>query len=60
MLDIAAKLSREFPQIRVDFYEAEDGLYVGELMLYSIYKYESEEWDRKFGEKFILPDAKRT
>ena len=60
MLDIAAKLSREFPQIRVDFYEAEDGLYVGELMLYSIYKYESEEWDRKFGDKFILPDTERT
>lgn len=60
MLDIAAKLSQGFPEMRVDFYEAEDGLYVGELTLYSLFKYESEEWDRKFGEKFILPDTKRT
>ena len=49
-----------FTDMRVDFYEAEDGLYVGELTLYSLFKYESEEWDRKFGEKFILPDTKRT
>ena len=59
MLEIATKLSQGFPQIRVDFYEAEDGLYVGELTLYSIFKYESEEWDRRFGEKFILPDTEQ-
>lgn len=57
MIEIAAKLSQGFPQIRVDFYEAEDGLYLGEMTLDSAFRYESKEWDRKFGDKFILPPA---
>ncbi len=60
MLEISAKLSQGFPQIRVDFYEAEDGLYIGELTLYSGFWPEDEDWDRKLGVKFILPDTKRT
>lgn len=55
MLEIAGKLSEGFPQIRADFYEAEGKLYIGELTLYAGLQFESEEWDRKFGEKFILP-----
>ncbi len=57
MLKIAGKLSEGFPQIRADFYEAEGKLYIGELTLYAGLQFESEEWDRKFGEKFILPPA---
>ena len=57
MLEIAAELSKDFPQIRVDFYDAADGLYVGELTLYAGFEFESREWDRVFGEKFILPKS---
>ena len=59
MLEIATKLSQGFPQIRVDFYEAEDGLYIGALTLYSGFWPEEEDWDREQGDKFILPDTER-
>ena len=55
MVEIAGELSKGFPQIRVDFYESEGRLYIGELTLYAGLQFESEEWDRKFGEKFVLP-----
>ncbi len=55
MLEISKKLSYGFPQIRVDFYEADGKLYIGEMTLYSGFLFDSEEWDREFGKKFILP-----
>ncbi len=57
MLEISAKLSKGFPQIRVDFYEVKDRLYIGELTLYAGTQFESAEWDKKFGEKFVLPKS---
>ncbi len=55
MLEISAKLSKDFPQVRVDFYEVGDRLYLGELTFYSGIRFEDRQWDKTFGEKFILP-----
>ena len=57
MLKLSAKLSKGFPQIRVDFYETKDKLYIGELTLYAGTQFESPEWDKRFGERFILPKS---
>lgn len=59
MKEIAGKLSRGFPQLRVDFYCTEEHVYVGELTLFhfgGFVPFEPEEWDAKFGEWIQLPD----
>ncbi len=56
MIRVAEKLSQGFPHIRVDYYDAADGLYIGEMTLYSSHTYEQPEFDRGLGEKFILPN----
>ena len=55
MLSLATKLSQGFPFMRVDFYEQGDRVYIGELACYSGNHFDQEEWDRKIGQKFILP-----
>lgn len=59
MLKIAEKLAKPFPFIRVDFYDVDGKIYVGELTfspgvgLNDYY----EEWDNKFGEYLTFPEA---
>lgn len=55
MIEIAEKLSQGFPHIRVDFYDAEDGLYIGEMTLYNTTIYEQREFDLRLGNLFVLP-----
>jgi len=53
MISLAEKLSSGIPHLRVDFYEANGNLYVGELTFshYSgIVPFDPPEWDLKFGE----------
>lgn len=53
MIAIAEKLSKEFPHVRVDFYDINNKLYVGEMTFYSMggyCKFTPKEWDYKFGE----------
>lgn len=62
MLEIANKLAKPFPFVRVDFYESKDGdkIYVGELTFYPGGGYEAFqpiEWDYKLGEMLRLPEA---
>ena len=58
MISIAEKLSKEFPHVRVDFYDVNNKIYVGEMTFYSMggyCKFTPKEWDAKFGEWFDLP-----
>lgn len=58
MIDIARKLSKDFPHVRVDLYNVDGQIFFGELTFYngSGYKgYEPDEFDFIVGEKFELP-----
>lgn len=57
MVEIAEKLSQGFPHVRVDFYDATDGLYIGEMTLYNSPVYEQRDWDLRLGNLFVLPTA---
>lgn len=62
MIELANKLAKPFPFVRVDFYESKDGLrvYVGELTFYPGGGYETfqpMEWDYKLGSMINLPEA---
>ncbi len=58
MKELAKKLSTGIPHIRVDFYEMNGKLYVGELTFFhwsGIVPFEPEQWDYTFGEWLELP-----
>ena len=58
MKDIAQKLSKGFPFVRVDLYSVKEGVYFGELTFYpaSGYGYFTpDEWDEKIGEMLTIP-----
>lgn len=59
MLELAEKLSKPFPLVRVDFYDVDGKIYVGEMTFspgggFNTYY---EEWDNKLGEYLQLPKA---
>lgn len=59
MKELASKLSKGFPHLRVDFYEMDDKIYFGELTFShwsGIVPFEPVEWDYKFGEWLHLPE----
>lgn len=61
MKKIASKLSENFCEVRVDFYEVNGTIYVGELTLFhhgGWMKFEPESWDRTFGDWIELPIEK--
>jgi hypothetical protein len=61
MISIAEQLSKEFPHVRVDFYDINNKLYVGEMTFYSMggyCKFTPKEWDYKFGEWLDLSKIK--
>ena len=58
---LAEKLSINIPHVRIDFYEANNQVYFGEMTFFSYSgwtKFEPYEWDYKFGEWLILPPQK--
>lgn len=57
MKTIAKKLSKPFPFVRVDFYEVEGKVYVGELTFYSDGGYNTyyPEYNKLFGSYLTLP-----
>lgn len=62
MLELSRKLSEGIPFLRVDMYEINGKVYVGEMTFYSWAGFEPfhpEEWDYKLGSWLNLPD-KRT
>lgn len=57
MIEISRKLSADFPHVRVDLYDEGGKVYFGELTFYhagGIRRFNSDEWDYKFGEFFDL------
>ena len=58
MKDIAHKLSKGFPFVRVDLYSVKEGVYFGELTFYPASGYghfTPDEWDEKIGEMLTIP-----
>ncbi len=58
MIELAEKLAKPFPFVRVDFYDINGKIYFGELTFYSGggYSYITPiEWDKKLGDKLKLP-----
>ncbi len=58
MKELAGKLSKGIPQLRVDFYEVNGKVYFGELTFShwsGLKPFEPIEWDYKFGEWIKLP-----
>ena len=58
MVDIARKLSKGIPFIRVDLYNIKGKIYFGEITFFpasGMGKFQPEEWDYKLGEMINLP-----
>lgn len=58
MKELAAKLSKNIPQVRIDFYEMNGKVYFGEITFFhwsGMTPFEPIEWDYKFGEWIKLP-----
>ncbi len=63
MIELAEKLAKPFPFVRVDFYEVGDRIMLGEMTFYSgggMLPINPVEWDYKIGEWFELPEKKIT
>lgn len=59
MKRLAALLSKDLPQVRVDFYEVNGKIYFGEMTFFhhgGWTKFDPAEWDDIFGEWLTLPD----
>lgn len=58
MKELAAKLSKGIPHVRIDFYEVGSHIYFGEMTFFhwsGFMPYEPEEWDYIFGSWLKLP-----
>ncbi len=58
MIALAEKLAQNIPFIRVDFYEVNQRVYIGELTLYpgsGLEEFSPNDWDKKIGDLLILP-----
>ena len=63
MIELAEKLAKPFPFVRVDFFEVGDRIYLGEMTFYSgggLLTFEPVDWDYKFGEWYPLPEKRIT
>ncbi len=59
MKQLASKLSKGLPQVRVDFYNINGAIYFGELTLFhhgGIVPFHPESWDYEFGNWIKLPE----
>ncbi len=58
MIELAERLSKDIPFVRVDFYNVNGQILFGEMTFYpaaGFGKFEPEEWDRKLGDMLDLP-----
>lgn len=58
MIEIATKLSEDFPHVRVDLYNLDGKIYFGELTFFhggGFEEFTDEKYNRILGEMFILP-----
>ncbi len=59
MIELAEKLAKPFPFVRIDFYEMGDSIYLGEMTFYpagGLKPFFPNEWDTILGEKIHLPE----
>ncbi len=59
MIEIAMDLSKDFPHVRVDFYQYDDQLRIGELTFFDgsgFYNFYPDEYDFIFGDLLQLPE----
>ena len=59
MKQLAAKLSKGYPQVRVDLYDVGDKVLFGEITMYhfgGMVPFRPEEWDYRFGSWLSLPE----
>ncbi len=57
MIELAEKLSKGIPEVRVDFYNVDGRIYFGEYTFFDssgFSKLTPDEWDFKFGSMFDL------
>lgn len=62
MKELAAKLSKGIPHVRVDFYEANGNVYFGEFTFFhfsGLVPFNPEEWDNRIGKWITLPERKK-
>lgn len=58
MRELASILSRDIPQVRVDFYDVDGKIYFGEMTFFhfsGFVPFEPGKWDKKIGEWLVLP-----
>lgn len=58
MKEIASKLSSGFPFLRVDFYETDNSVYIGEMTLYpagGLGRFTNDDIDKMLGGMIELP-----
>lgn len=61
MIEIAEKLSKGIPHVRIDLYECDEKVYFGEMTFFDASGFdriEPEEWDYKIGDMLVLPPKK--
>lgn len=61
MIELAAKLSKDIPFVRVDFYDIEGRIVFGEMTLYpagGMGVFKPKEWDYILGDWLVLPNNK--
>ena len=57
MIELAEKLAKDIPEVRVDFYDIKGKVYFGELTFYpgsGMEEFNPEEWDKKLGDLLVL------
>lgn len=62
MLEIARQLSKDFPFVRVDFYDVNHRVYIGEMTFYpwsGCVSFKPDDFDFKLGEMFQLPQIRK-
>lgn len=62
MKTVAQLLAKDFPLVRIDFYETEDKIYIGEITLHhgsGHDRFYPKKFDDIYGEKLILPPPNR-
>lgn len=62
MKELASKLSKGWPHVRVDFYSVNGKVYLGELTFYThggMFPFNSQHWDRTFGDWIDLESVKK-
>lgn len=62
MKQLSSQLAKDFPMVRIDFYETSEQVYIGEITLHhgsAQDKFYPKGFDKLYGEKLTLPEKNR-